>query len=401
MTVPRKSPKVSVKSEVLVWARESIGRSVREAASRLNVSEDLVRGWESGENDPRLTQIKTLATYYKRPLAAFFLPEPPEESPLPRDFRTLPGEDALPLSSKTRLALRRARRLQSLTKEMREEGTSEVADGIGRARLSDDPETLATKVREHFGVTQRTRLAWKKDGDALNQWKGHVESQGALVLQLTWPLEEARAFSITDGDIPVIVLNTKDSIRARIFSLFHEFCHLLLNEGGLCDPVRGMSWASSHASARSGDIRSTEMFCNRFAGAVLVPRDDLLGHDRVRRAGRPNEWSDGTLGKLANEFKVSREVVLRRLLIFEQATRRFYQRRHDEWEAEAREVQERRRGGRRDPPRECIQRNGTPFTSLVLDSYRNDRITCSDVADYLNIRLKHLPKVERLLEAKA
>ena len=144
-----------------------------------------------------------------------------------------------------------------------------------------------------------------------------------------------------------------------------------------------------------------EMFCNRFAGAVLVPRDELLGHDNVRRAGRPNEWSNGTLGRLANEFKVSREVVLRRLLIFERATRRFYQGRHEEWEAEAREMQERRRGGRRDPPRECIQRNGTPFTSLVLESYRSDRITCSDVADYLNIRLKHLPKVERLLEAEA
>ncbi len=399
--MPRKSPKVSVKSEVLVWARESIGRNVRDVANRLNVSEDLVRGWESGEKDPTLNQIGTLATYYKRPLAAFFLPEPPEESPLPRDFRTLPGEEALPLSSKTRLALRRARRLQSLTKEMREEGPSDVADGIGRAGLSDDPETLATKVREHFGVTQRTRLAWKKDGDALNQWKGHIESQGVLVLQLTWPLEEARAFSITDGDIPVIALNTKDSIRARIFSLFHEFCHLLLDEGGLCDPVRGFSWASSRVSPRSENVRSVEIFCNRFAGAVLVPRDELLDLDLVQRARRTSEWHDRTLGRLANEFKVSREVVLRRLLIFERATQRFYQRKHNEWEVKARETQKKKKGGRRNLPRECIQRNGAPFTSLVVESYRNDRITSSDVADYLKIRLKHLPKVERLLEAKA
>ncbi len=399
--MPRKSPKVSVKSEVLVWARESIGRNVKDVANRLNVSEDLVREWESGEKDPRLTQIKTLATYYKRPLAAFFLPEPPEESPLPRDFRTLPGEEALPLYSKTRLALRRARRLQSLTKELREEGTNDAADGIGRAGLSDDPETLATKVREHFGITQQERLAWKKDGDALNQWKGHIESQGVLVLQLTWPLEEARAFSITDGDIPVIALNTKDSIRARIFSLFHEFCHLLLNEGGLCDPIRGFSWASSRVSPRSENVRSVEIFCNRFAGAVLVPRDELLDLDLVQRARRTSEWHDRTLGRLANEFKVSREVVLRRLLIFERATQRFYQRKHDEWEVKARETQKKKKGGQRNLPRECIQRNGAPFTSLVVESYRNDRITSSDVADYLKIRLKHLPMVERLLEAKA
>ena len=397
--MPRKSSKVSVRPEVLVWARESIGRSIGDVANRLNVSEDLVSEWESGKKNPRLAQIKALATYYKRPLAAFFLPEPPEEPPLPKDFRTLPGEGVLPLSDKTRLALRRARRLQSLTRELGEEPTGDITEGIGRAGLSDDPEALATRVREHFGVAPRTRLAWKKEGDALNQWKAHVESQGALVLQLTWPIEEARAFSITDGDIPVIVLNTKDSVRARIFSLFHEFCHLLLNEGGLCDPVRGMSWASG--PARSDDIRSTEMFCNHFAGAVLLPRDDLLNHDLVRRVGRPSKWADDTLGKLANEFKVSREVVLRRLLIFERVSRRYYQGRHEEWEAEAREMQERRKGGRSDPPRQCIQRNGAPFTSLVVESYRNDRITSSDVADYLKIRLKHLPKVERLLEAEA
>ena len=144
-----------------------------------------------------------------------------------------------------------------------------------------------------------------------------------------------------------------------------------------------------------------EIFCNRFAGAVLVPEDDLLGHDRVRRAGRPSEWPDGTLSRLANEFKVSHEVVLRRLLIFNRASGRFYQAKHEEWEAKAKEMRERRKGGRSDPPRQCIQRNGAPFTSLVVESYRNDRITSSDVADYLRIRLKHLPKVERLLEAKA
>lgn len=398
--MPRVSPKVSVRPEVLVWARKTIGRDIAEVAKRLNVSEDLVREWESGEKDPRLAQIRTLATYYKRPLAAFFLPEPPEEPPLPRDFRTLPGEDSLPLSDKTRLALRRARRLQTLAVQLGEEPTRDITEGIGRVRLSDDPEGLAARVRERFGVTTRTRTTWKKQSDALNQWKAHVENQGAMVLQMPWPLEEARAFSIADGDIPVIVLNTKDSVRARIFSLFHEFSHLLLDEGGLCDPVRA-SWASRRSSGDTDDIRSTEVFCNCFAGAVLLPRDDLLEHDIVRQVGRPSEWSDKKLGKLANEFMVSREVVLRRLLTFGRTSRRFYQMKHDEWRDKAREAQERRTGGRSDPPRQCIQRNGAPFTSLVVESYRNDRITSSDVADYLKIRLKHLPKVERLLEAEA
>lgn len=396
----RRSPEVSIKSDVLVWARKSIGRSVGEVASRLHVNENLVMRWESGEKNPTLNQVRTLAGYYKRPLAAFFLPEPPEEPPLPKDFRTLPGEDILPLSPKTRLALRRARRLQSLTKELNPDFPGDIAARIGRASLSDDPDSLAAEVRNQFGVTSQVQFGWEKDSDALDEWRKRVEDQGVLVFQMSWPLEEARAFSIAEGDIPVIVLNTKDHVRARVFSLLHEFGHLLLDEGGICDPIRGLLWAASETTTHAEDIRSVEIFCNHFAGALLVARDDLLGHHLVVREDRPREWPNRTLGRLAKEFKVSREVILRRLLISRRTSRQFYQIKHEEWETKARERQERKGGGRRDPPKECVQHNGAPFVSLVLESYRNDRITCSDVSDYLNIRLKHLPKVEGLVEVK-
>lgn len=56
-----------------------------------------------------------------------------------------------------------------------------------------------------------------------------------------------------------------------------------------------------------------------------------------------------------------------------------------------------KKGGGPPPPRKCIQENGVPFVSLVLESYAKEKITYSDVADYLGIRLKHLPKVERLV----
>jgi hypothetical protein len=60
-----------------------------------------------------LTQARILAAYFKRPLAAFLLAEPPPEPPLPRDFRTLPhGKDRF--ERDTRLAIRKARRLQSV-----------------------------------------------------------------------------------------------------------------------------------------------------------------------------------------------------------------------------------------------------------------------------------------------
>ena len=399
--MPRKSLEVNVKPKVLIWARESIGRTIEDVATRLNVSEKLVEMWESGEKNPTLNQVKTLSTYYKRPLAVFFLTEPPKESPLPKDFRTLPGEGVLPISPKTRLAIRRARRLQALTKELKGEFHTDIVRNIGRVTLSKDPENLAIKIRKLLNISTQAQFSWEKHTDALDQWKKSIENLNVLVFQMSMPLEELRAFSLTDGDIPVIILNTKDTVTARIFSLWHEFGHLLLKKGGICDPIRVEMWEFNKRIVSSGEIRAVETFCNHFAGSILVTKDDLLNHDNVKGERSPRVWSSRDLGRIAKDFNVSQEVILRRLLIFGRTSRKYYQRKHEEWETKAKKELERKKGGRRDPPKECLQQNGTPFVSLILESYRNDKITCSDVADYLDIHLKYLPKVEKLLEVHA
>jgi Zn-dependent peptidase ImmA (M78 family)/DNA-binding XRE family transcriptional regulator len=474
--MPRKPSEVFVEPMVLVWARTSLGRSIEEVANRLDVSQDLVERWESGDKKPTLNQIKKLATFYRRPLAAFFLPVPPKESPLPKDFRTLPGEDVLFLSPETRLAIRRARRLQSLTKELGEDYQGDIITHMGSVSLTDDPEVLATRIRELLGVTIQMQFGWKNKNEALDKWREHIENLGVLVFQMSLPLENARAFSLSDDDIPVIVLNSRDGVRARIFSLLHEFAHLLLNEGGICDPIRGLTWDINSQNIHHHDITSLEVFCNHFAGAILVPKDTLLHHELVRGIRHPQEWDEDILMTLSKKFKVSQEVILRRLLIFNRASKNYYQRKHKEWEAiwkakvekekeaqkhkylfsinlvykkhlvdgsigevledifknnrlsltsEAKITQKddknwkikddnkiyeiidtgkvlkiylQRKGGGLSQPKRCIHENGVPFVSLVLKSYRGDKITYSDVSDFLAVRVKHLTQVERLIE---
>ena len=43
------------------------------------------------------------------------------------------------------------------------------------------------------------------------------------------PVDDARGFSLTDGEPYVIVVNSADADRARLFTLFHEYAHILLN----------------------------------------------------------------------------------------------------------------------------------------------------------------------------
>lgn len=469
--MPRKSFEVFVEPDVLVWARESIGRNIEEVAKRLNVSNDLVKRWENGEKKPTLNQLKNLAQYYKRPLGAFFLPEPPKELSLPNDFRTLPEETKKPLSWKTRLAIRRARRLQSLAIELKSALQQEIILKIGSVSLTDEPEVVADQTRDYLGVDIQTQFHWVNENAALREWIKALEKLGLLVLQMSFPIEDARALSLTDGEIPVILLNTQDSIKARIFSLFHEFGHILLNKGGICDPNRS-TWDAPYQQTSFEESGLVEKFCNHFSGALLVPKEALLNHKIVRSKKSSLEWSDSTLGKIARDFKVSREVILRRLVILGLVSQAFYQKKRTEWESEAKVAKEEekkkfllslerkfrqdlidevvsaelreafeieklslssaalitqiddmhwgledeknayeiedtgtrldiyklKRGGGPPPSTKCIQENGAPFVSLVLESYKKDKITYSDVADYLRIRLKHLPKVEQLVE---
>ncbi len=377
------SQEISVEASVLKWARETIGKSIKDVSRRLDLSENVVEKWEGGEKRPTLKQLRELSTFYKRPLAVFFLAAPPEEAPIPTDFRTLPKTAKKPFSEKTLLAMRRARRLQTLAEDLSKTLDREYRVDIGQATLSDDPQMLASQVRERLGVATEEQFKWKNEATALTEWRRRVEELGVLIFELPFPFEEGRAFSFADAEQPAIVLNSSDrATNGRIFSLFHEYGHLLLRQSGICD------WSEQ------GKI--VEQFCNRFSGEFLVPRQALLAHPLIQAHGKPTAWDEEDLQQIGRQFKVSREVILRRLLILGRTTERFYRHMHEEWEHKLKE-RKKPKGGRRIPSRQCVKQNGIPFTSLVLESARQEKITYRDVSDYLSIGLKHLATVESLL----
>jgi transcriptional regulator with XRE-family HTH domain len=229
------SQEISVESGVLKWARETLGKSIKEVSRRLDLSETVVEKWERGEKRPTLKQLRDLSTFYKRPLAVFFLPGPPTEAPTPTDFRTLPKTARKPFSEKTLLAMRRARRLQSLTIDLNKGLDRESRVEIGRVTLADKPSALAARTREDLAVGPEKQWGWKNEAEAFGEWKRRVEKYGVLIFELPFPIEEGRAFCFADRDQPTIVLNSGDSINGRVFSLFHEYSHLLLGQSGICD----------------------------------------------------------------------------------------------------------------------------------------------------------------------
>ena len=379
-------PLANPTSSVLVWARESAGLSIELAAKKAAIATDRLEAWENGEQRPSFAQLRKLAGIYKRPLAAFYLAAPPHRFDAMHDFRkiTLSGE-ASP-SPELAAELRKARDRREWALELLQEMEESPRILTATITVAQDAEEVATSVRKLLAVSLKDQSSWRTDYEAFREWRSHVEKIGILTFQANdVDVAEARGFSIADRPLPVAVANIKDAPRGRIFTLLHEVVHILLASGGICD----LHEIGTDEASR------VEAFCNRVAGAILFPRDALLATQTVR-SHRKNqiEWTDGELASLSREFGGSREAALVRLLTLGLTTEKFYRDKRDKFLALYAEQRKQLKGFA--PPHEvALTSAGPAFTSLVIESFNRERITASDVSDYLQVRLKHLADIQR------
>jgi Zn-dependent peptidase ImmA (M78 family) len=171
--------------------------------------------------------------------------------------------------------------------------------------------------------------------------------------------------------------------------MIHELAHILLRDAGLCVP------RPEDVLEPTNDEQRVEVFCNQVAGSTLVPTDSLLSEPIVVANRTDEGWQDAEVQGLADRYGVSREVILRRLLGTHRISESFYRRKVREIREEyARAEGGSRREGFPPPYRVAVSSAGPTFVKLVLNSYYGDHITASDVADFLDVRLKHLPRIE-------
>jgi Zn-dependent peptidase ImmA (M78 family) len=97
---------------------------------------------------------------------------------------------------------------------------------------------------------------------------------------------------------------------------------------------------------------------------------------------------------LADRYAVSREVLLRRLLIFNRTTKGFYQKKRRQFVKEYEELRKLKAGGFAPHYRLAISTAGPLFIRLVFDSYYQEKITASDLSSFLNVKLKHVGRIE-------
>ena len=379
-----KSVPALINPRMLVWARESARFTIEEAAHKGGISVDKLTACEANEAQLTFSQLMKIAQTYKRPVSIFYLQEPPSGwSPI-QDFRLLHGVDA-GFSTQLTYAIRQARERRELALELRRELGETVKPFDLNATLRRDVEALAQDIRARLGVSDAAQQQWKHKG--FENWRLVIENHDVLVFVVPrLPMSEMRGVAIVENELPIILINGKDRVGGRVFTLLHEFCHLIVRQSGV---------SGDGGDQERAPNPEVERFCNAVAAATLMPRDWLLDEPLVVGKGGVKTWTDDELEALALRFAVSREAILRRLLTLGLTTRAFYEARRALFLKEYADLAETKSSGGPERHIQVLGQLGRAFTRLVFEGYHDRRLTLRDVSNYFNMQVKLIPAMEK------
>lgn len=292
------SHRVKVAPKVISWA---VAYSRREEYLRNKYPK--LADWESGTVQPTYKQLRNFAKDSRVPIGYLYLPRPPTiETDVP-DMRTVDNEPIGDPSPDLIDSIFACRRRQDWFVEYAKSNGLVELQFVGSFRVTDAAENAAEDMRRviGFGSEQRRSITRQEYRKSLVE---AAESAGVLVMisgvvgnntARTLDTTEFRGFALSDPWAPVIFVNSTDSLGAQIFTLAHELAHIWLGESAISAPDTSAS--PTHES---------ELWCNTAAAEFLVPLQELR---RVLGTSDPIQ----SLGQLGQHFKVSDQVILRRL----------------------------------------------------------------------------------------
>ena len=388
-----KSIPALVEASVLRWARETVGLVPVAAARKIGVADDRVDQWEAGAATPTISQLRKAAEVYKRPLAVFFLPAPPEDFDTLRDFRRHVGAKSGGWTPELHGEYRRALAQREAALELAEIEETPPPTTWRLEALPDDDEQLAAAARALLlGLTPLPLpTATGTKYEHLNTWTAALEDAGVLVMATSGgrvETSEMRAFSLYYEELPVIMVNGSDAARGRLFSLLHEYIHLLLHTSGLCDTI-----TDTKATGPNGAL---EARCNAVAAAILMPRDLVLASPEVnRRRALRDSWDYVSLRDAAAQFGVSAEAFARRLLTLGRIDRAFYQAHRARFLAAYQREEDLAPSGGGNWYRSKARDLGKGFVRRIADAHRRRVIDSYTAASFLSVKVD---QIDRLAE---
>lgn len=296
---------VNVSKETLGWIIANINFDAlsSQIAGRL-------MSWYSGEKVPTFNQIEEASRATGIPLGYFFLNTPPKEDRTLLEYRTV---DSLELEKPSRNLLDTIHDMEQIQEwaknQMVADGFSEL-EFVGSMAEVNEVGVFVTQIRRVLDLQRDWFTSSKTSADSFRFLRSKISDSGVIVMMngivgnnTHRPLEinEFRAFAIADEYAPLIFINSNDSINGKVFSLLHEFAHILIGKN---------NFFNDRYSAH-GCVNQIETICNAAAAEILVPSDLFV--EKWNEVISENDVKT-TISTLAKYFKCGITVIARKAL---------------------------------------------------------------------------------------
>jgi len=297
--------------DVLVWARETAGLTLEQAAKKLQFKDstastaaEKLGKYEAGEKQPSKSLIGKMVSVYRRPLITFYLNKIPKKDEGVEDFRTLPEREKTDMDGVVEALIRDIRARQDIVKNVliEEEEFSDI-DLVGAVDPNESIEKTAKKISDFIGFDLKKYRSCKNTKEAFKYLRVLCEKKGIFVILIgnlgshhtDIPVSMFRGFVIADKVAPLIAINNHDAPPAQSFTLLHELTHLALGDTGISG-----SWSEI--------VR--EKFCNDVASYILLSEKDL---EHIEFSGSKLADFCDLIEKVAAKYNVSRPMIAYRL----------------------------------------------------------------------------------------
>ena len=226
-------------------------------------------------------------------------------------------------------------------------------------------------------------MSWTDYDEALSFWRTRIEELGIFVFSTKLPREDCRGFSFgADSAVPVIVVNDEELPQAQIFTLLHEYAHLMRRDSAIC------------LEDEESDRGQVERFCNQFAAAVMMPPDAVdEAITRTRVDPERDGWSVESITSVARRLKVSRLSFAIRLRDLGYDVVGLYEEMEQEWRGATWRVREPGGGGPIPIQYRLTKALGARYIGVVLMAHERGSLTPSQACELLGSRRIHFERL--------
>ena len=372
----------SINNKMLIWAREESNTTLQVAEQRF----ENIRKWESGDDYPTYAQLRLLSNFYKKPIAVFFFPEAPVLKSISSSFRTLPTNAfSHIINREITKTINWARVMQlnlyELTDCINPASINLIDCSFNTASINN----TAKQLRRLLGASLCEQKRIGKLSSAFEYWRDHFFQIGVFIFKEAFKDDGISGFCLYDDVFPIICVNNSLSYSRQIFTLFHEIYHLIHHTGGidLLDDTL--------INSQFNKELEIEQNCNNFASEFLVPDDDFTDVAKHIRT-----ISDQEVEELANLYKVSREVIMRKFLNRKLISNEQYEKNRDKYNKDylryAEEEKKKNKDGGYYYPTQLAYK-GKHYTELAFRGYYAQKYSITHLANFMGMKVSSVQSI--------